>query len=133
MTITAPAYHKYADVVSPANTVLFADAVNVAMDGHFYNPWMLTVPEGAKPNFHGRHNLQGNVGWFDGHVDSVKPYLIDPTVVSTAGGTNYPGYFKNNCGVITTFPQTAPWTTMTTDANIPALHYYFAFNKDSGG
>jgi len=131
-SISSGPTRKYADVQSPANTILFADAVNVAMDGHFYNPWDLTYPNGAKPNFHGRHNQMGNVGWFDGHVDATKPYKIDPALVSTAGGTNYPGYFKNNCGVLTTFPQSTSWASMNTDANFVALVYYFSCNKDTG-
>jgi prepilin-type processing-associated H-X9-DG protein len=39
---------------------------------------------GAEPNFQGRHNGLGNVGWADGHASAVAPYYFD----ALPGGPN---------------------------------------------
>ena len=41
------------------------------------------------PNFHGRHNRRGNVGWLDG---SVRP--IEPTYFNTYNGGQDPALLK---------------------------------------
>jgi prepilin-type N-terminal cleavage/methylation domain-containing protein/prepilin-type processing-associated H-X9-DG protein len=43
-----------------------------------------------EPSFHGRHNKQGNVGWFDGHASAAEPYYFD----DLGGGTADPQLLK---------------------------------------
>ncbi len=35
------------------------------------------TPNTTDPNFHGRHNRRGNVGWADGSVTSIEPAFFD--------------------------------------------------------
>jgi prepilin-type processing-associated H-X9-DG protein/prepilin-type N-terminal cleavage/methylation domain-containing protein len=50
----------------------------------------------SDPNFHGRHNQRGNVGWADGHVSAIEPTYF----ASYTGGQDAAWQKKNRVGDI---------------------------------
>ncbi len=80
------------NIVSPSNTVMFADCAmsrdNGVQEYPFAEPWEWVSPIGAlsgalSPSVHFRHRGKANVAWCDGHVTAESP--------SKLGGTNYYG------------------------------------------
>ena len=50
----------------------------------------------SDPNFHGRHNNRGNIGWADGHVSAIEPAYFD----SYTGGQDPEWQRKHRVGDI---------------------------------
>lgn len=78
-----PINWRFQDVRQQTQTVVFADSAAVYCDNwpectenSFMESWTLEAPSGAFPNTHFRHNNTANVGFLDGHVETLGPSWI---------------------------------------------------------
>lgn len=79
-----PLSYRWADVTSTSQTVAFGDAAQVwcnnwptCTDLSFREEWYLEPPSNQFPTLHGRHLGSANVGFLDGHVETLAPTWID--------------------------------------------------------
>ncbi|RPI85233.1 MAG: DUF1559 domain-containing protein [Planctomycetaceae bacterium] len=78
-----PINWRFQDVRQSTQTIVFADSAAVYCDNwpactenSFMESWTLEPPSGAFPNTHFRHNNTANVGFLDGHVETLSPSWI---------------------------------------------------------
>lgn len=86
-----PVCYRFADVKQSTQTVVFADSAQAqcnnwpaCTDISFRENFYLDAPSAGYPNVHFRHSFTANVGFLDGHVDTVKRDWQDPAFVSQA-------------------------------------------------
>lgn len=87
-----PVTRHLRDVLSPSQTIAFADAAQVeclnwpdCTQTSFQEVWLIEPPSDQFPTIHFRHSGTANVAFVDGHVESMIPYWIDlPTAVVPA-------------------------------------------------
>ncbi len=88
LSTTQRVCYRFADVKQMTQTVAFADSAqancvnwptcdNVNFRENFY----LDAPSASYPNVHFRHTFTANVGFLDGHVESVQRDWADPAGV----------------------------------------------------
>jgi prepilin-type N-terminal cleavage/methylation domain-containing protein/prepilin-type processing-associated H-X9-DG protein len=90
--------HKLTTFRNPSQKALVWDSVRLIQAAYIFSrtPWgypanATTAVGTVDPNFHGRHNRKGNVGWMDGHAEPFKPYVLDdlsPLAPKTFTGTS---------------------------------------------
>jgi prepilin-type processing-associated H-X9-DG protein len=73
---------KLSRIRRPAEKAMLWDSAR--LDGKVLDrtPWGYpttgnVLKDKSEPNFHGRHNKRGNVGWADGHVSAIEPAYFD--------------------------------------------------------
>ncbi len=86
-----PVCYRLADVRQMTQTVVFADSAQASCnnwpactDVSFRENFYLDAPSASYPNVHFRHSFTANVGFLDGHVDTVQRSWIDPAGVNQA-------------------------------------------------
>jgi prepilin-type processing-associated H-X9-DG protein/prepilin-type N-terminal cleavage/methylation domain-containing protein len=74
----------------------------------------------SPPNFHGLHSGNGNVLWFDGHVD-LKPAVLPPANQMYNLSANWAAYSSHHAGYL----------QKSSSANPLITGYYFFLNKNT--
>lgn len=122
---------KLTSVTNASETMLLADAsafypVNVTTNFQKNDAiGSATSPSGgayslSPPNFHGIHSGNGNVLWFDGHVD-LKPAILPPASQMYNLSANWAAYAAHRAGYLQKSSSTNPLIT----------GYYFFLNKNT--
>lgn len=85
------ACYRFADVKQITQTVVFADSAQATCnnwptctDVSFRENFYLDAPSADYPNVHFRHSFTANVGFLDGHVETMQRSWKDPAGVSAA-------------------------------------------------
>lgn len=83
-----PVCYRFADVAQLTQTIVFADSAQVQCENwptcnslSFRENFYLDAPSADYPNVHFRHSFTANVGFLDGHVESVQRSWVDPAYV----------------------------------------------------
>ena len=80
----APISYRMADVMQLTQTIVFADSAQVSCndwptcsDNSFRENFYLEPPSNQYPTVHFRHFFNANVGFLDGHVETMQPSWIN--------------------------------------------------------
>ena len=86
-----PVCYRFADVKQLTQTIVFADSAQAQCnnwptcnDVSFRENFYLDAPSADFPNVHFRHSFTANVGFLDGHVESMRRSWKDPAYVAQA-------------------------------------------------
>jgi prepilin-type processing-associated H-X9-DG protein len=131
---------RVAQIKDPTETMALVDAANITTSG-LVTTYASNEPGKQSPSFAGRHNGQGNVLWYDGHVTSESPYLCSlASSYSYSSAPYIQQYVSNHIGYLTpATPSQNPESTLkftylpTQATPVPSnLNYDYQVNKSMG-
>lgn len=101
-----PVCYKFGAVTQTTQTIAFADSAiyntwSYFPNKYFIENWLLELPSATQPTVHFRHNGVANVGFLDGHVESMMrswitlPFWFSPADVQ-ANDAHHLGFIGMN-------------------------------------